>query len=74
MAKKAVAQSNVVDLSDLSPKQRRKIDRALHPRDTMVSQRFAQADVESWKNAAMRNDEALQVWMERVLNAAAAAR
>jgi len=68
--KKDTAQT-VLDLNKLSPQQRLKVDRALRPRDMVVSQRFAPEDVTAWREAAEKANETLRDWMERVMNKAA---
>jgi hypothetical protein len=67
--KKATTQT-VLDLNKLSPQQRLKVDRALRPRDMVVSQRFAPEDVATWREAADKSNETLRDWMERVMNKA----
>jgi hypothetical protein len=62
---------NKIDLDKLSPKVRRRIERALNPSDTQVSQRFPHAKVAAWKAAAKRDGESMRDWMERVMDAAA---
>jgi hypothetical protein len=69
--KKDTAQT-ILDLTKLSPQQRLKVDRALRPRDMVVSQRFAPEYVAVWRKAAKKDKETLRDWMERVMNKAAA--
>ena len=71
MPPKEKAAPSVLDLTKLSPQQRLKVDRALRPRDMVVSQRFAPEDVDAWRKAAKKDKETLRDWMERVMNAAA---
>jgi hypothetical protein len=68
--KKDTAQTTI-DLNKLSPQQRLKVDRALRPRDMVVSQRFAPEDVATWRETADKSNETLRDWMERVMNKAA---
>lgn len=62
---------SVVDLSGLAPDQRERVERALHPRDTVFSRRFREGDVEAWRRAADRSGKNLRNWIEEVLNLAA---
>lgn len=62
---------SVVDLSGLAPDQRERVERALHPRDTVFSRRFRARDVEAWRLAAERAQISLRDWIEGVLNLAA---
>ena len=61
-----------LDLHKLSPKVRRRIERALNPSDTPVSQRFPHDKVNAWKAAAKRSKVSMREWMEKAMDAAAA--
>ena len=61
-----------INLANLTPDERARVDRALAPRrDTMVSNRHPAASVARWKAAARACGESLTEWVERHLDIAA---
>lgn len=60
-----------IDLSTLEWDQQRRIDRVLHPRDTLFSRKFCPSDVMRWKQTAGSCGMTLQQWVEWNLRAAA---
>lgn len=48
-----------------------KIERIMHPRNTMVSIRFRRDSVASWKRAAEQKEITLTEWIESRLNGCA---
>jgi hypothetical protein len=53
-----------LDMTKLDPEVRRRVERALHPRDTLFSRKFAAADVRKWRKAAKLSRMTIQLWME----------
>ncbi len=64
---------NTINTDELTPEQKTKLERLLHPRDKILSLRFKPESIDAWKKAAeANNQESLTDWIERVLNTAAA--
>lgn len=61
-----------LDMSKLTDKERRRIERVLHPHDTMFSHRVPSEYLDAWREAAARSGVPMVVWLCESLNAAAA--
>lgn len=66
----AIKKREMLNLSRLTPEQRNKIDRAVNPRDTPFSLRFAATDIDRWRAAAKGEGESITHWVEKQLNRA----
>lgn len=68
----AVPALDTLDMSKLSLKERRRIERVLHPHDTMFSHRVPSEYLDAWREAAARKGMPMVEWLCDTLNAAAA--
>lgn len=62
-----------LDLSTLTPAERKRVEKTLNRRDHSLSLKMRKRDVDVWKGAAETNRESLTRWIERNLNIAAEA-
>ena len=58
-----------IDLETLTPEQRSRVERALHPRNTPITTRHRADDVERWKREAKAAKLSFVDWVEHKLNA-----
>jgi hypothetical protein len=63
---------SLTDIDKLPPEERRRLRRALHPRNTMFSRRFNIADIAEWRHAADKLGVTDTDFFEETMNAAAA--
>ena len=58
----------MIDVSQLTPNERKRLEKILVPRDTKLSLKFKAASVEAWRAAAEREEVSLTDWIERGLD------
>lgn len=59
-----------IDLEALPPAQRKRVERALRPRDTLLGTRHPADTVDGWRREAARKNVSLTDWVETALEAA----
>ncbi len=56
------------ELAKMDPEIRKRIDRVLRPRDTMIAYKFHDADIETWRKRAKAAKMNVAEWMQGRLN------
>jgi predicted HicB family RNase H-like nuclease len=64
----AIKARKTLNLSKLSPEERKRVERAINPRNTPFSLRFSSKDIEVWRAAAKAAGESITGWVEKQLN------
>lgn len=59
---------NKIDLEELPPAQRLRVERVLNPRDMTLGTRHSRTNIEAWKKAAEDEGVSFREWVERKLN------
>ncbi len=63
------ASKNRIDLKELHPDQRRRVERILNPHDITLGTRHSRANHEKWRRQAKEAKLSLRAWVEQKLNA-----
>lgn len=58
-----------IDLDKLEPKARDRVERALNPRDKMLSLKFSDRDLKFWRLQASLEGRRITEWVESACNA-----
>jgi predicted HicB family RNase H-like nuclease len=63
-----MTKTDKIDLNKLTPEARKKVERAIKPRDTSFSLRFNQEDIDAWHAAAAKEDMTITDWVQEALD------